>query len=204
MEQDENVLYYQGHASLRIVTREGKVIYVDPYAGDGYDLPADLILITHGHDDHTHTELIGKRNPGCKIITWKEALDGGYRHFDFGFVQVETVEAGYNRNHDKKECVGYILTFSDGVSLYVSGDTSRTPTMARLAKRKLDYALFCADGVFNMDVEEAASCAVLVGARHSIPYHMKPGALFDRSIAERFVAPGRIILPAGTALELGA
>ena len=51
-------LLYQGHGSLRIVTAEGKVIYIDPYAGDGYDLPADLILITHGHQDHTAVNLI--------------------------------------------------------------------------------------------------------------------------------------------------
>lgn len=37
-------LLYQGQASIRIVTDEGKVIYIDPYAEDGYDLPADLIL----------------------------------------------------------------------------------------------------------------------------------------------------------------
>jgi len=37
-------LLYQGHASLRLTTAEGKVIYIDPYAGTGYDLPADLIL----------------------------------------------------------------------------------------------------------------------------------------------------------------
>ena len=39
------VLLYMGQASLRIVTSEDKVIYIDPYAGDAYDLPADLILI---------------------------------------------------------------------------------------------------------------------------------------------------------------
>ena len=32
-------LLYQGHGSLRIVTAEGKVIYIDPCAGEGYDLP---------------------------------------------------------------------------------------------------------------------------------------------------------------------
>ena len=42
-------LLYQGHGSLRITTAEGKVIYIDPYAGEGYDVPADLILVTHGH-----------------------------------------------------------------------------------------------------------------------------------------------------------
>ena len=31
-------LLYQGHGSYRITTGEGKVIYVDPYAGGGYDL----------------------------------------------------------------------------------------------------------------------------------------------------------------------
>ncbi|MBP5729041.1 MAG: MBL fold metallo-hydrolase, partial [Clostridia bacterium] len=44
-------LLFQGHGSLRIVTGEGKVIYIDPYSGQGYDLPADLILVTHGHQD---------------------------------------------------------------------------------------------------------------------------------------------------------
>ena len=29
---------YQGHGSLRIVTADEKVIYIDPYAGEGYDL----------------------------------------------------------------------------------------------------------------------------------------------------------------------
>ena len=57
---DSHKLLYQGHGSLRIVTSEGKVIYVDPYAGEGYDLPADLILITHGHRDHTAVDLIKK------------------------------------------------------------------------------------------------------------------------------------------------
>ena len=41
-------LLYQGHGSLRIVTSDKKVIYIDPYAGEGYDLPADLILVSHG------------------------------------------------------------------------------------------------------------------------------------------------------------
>ena len=40
-------LLYQGHGSLRIVTSERKVIYIDPYAGEGYDLPADLITDLH-------------------------------------------------------------------------------------------------------------------------------------------------------------
>ena len=33
-------LLYQGHGSFRLTGNDGFVIYVDPYAGEGYDIPA--------------------------------------------------------------------------------------------------------------------------------------------------------------------
>jgi len=203
MDTATNKLLYQGHGSLRITTAGGKVIYMDPYAGTGYEPAADLILITHGHADHTATDKIQHRNPGCRVITWKEALAGGkHNRFDLGFVTVEAVEAGYNRNHNVKECVGYVLTLPDGVCVYAAGDTSETKQMAKLAEKQIDYALFCCDGIYNMDLDEAAHCAALVGATHNIPYHMAPGKLFDRTRAEQFHAPGRLIVAAGEEIEL--
>lgn len=88
-------LIYQGQASIRIVTAEGKVIYIDPYAGDDYDLAADLILITHAHFDHNATDKITNRNPDCQVITWKEAvIEGVHQTFDLGYVTVEAVGSG--------------------------------------------------------------------------------------------------------------
>ena len=196
-------LLYQGHGSLRIVTAEGKVIYIDPYAGEGYDLPADLILVTHGHQDHTAVSLVRNRNDGCRIITWTEALvKGEYKSFDLGFAGVEAVQAGNNRNHNIRECVGWVITLSGGVSVYATGDTSATEQMKELADRDIHYAFFVCDGIYNMDLDEAAACAKLVGARHSIPYHMAPGALFDQKRAELFDVPGRLIVPAGEEIVL--
>ena len=199
-------LLYQGHASVRIQTPEGKTIYVDPFFGTGYDVPADLILLTHGHYDHTQTDLITAKADDCRTISWKEALTSGeYQSFDLGYVKVDAVEAGYNKNHDKKECVGYILTFSNGATVYFSGDTSTAPGMSKLADRHLDYAFLCCDGVYNMDVSEAAECARTIGAKHTIPYHMVPSdnpAGFDMSVAESFDASGRIILRPGQELVL--
>ena len=199
-------LLYQGHASVRIQTPEGKTIYVDPFFGSGYDIPADLILMTHGHYDHTQTDLINSKADDCQTISWKEALvSGTFQSFDLGYVKVEAVEAGYNKNHNEKECVGYILTFSNGATVYLSGDTSTAPGMSALADRHLDYAFICCDGVYNMDVSEAAECARIIGAKHTIPYHMVPSDNpngFDRSIAESFEAAGRIILSPGEELVL--
>ena len=196
-------LLYQGHGSLRIVTAEGKVIYIDPYAGDGYDLPADLILITHGHQDHTAVNLIKNRAEDCQVITWKEGLvKGAYQSFDLDFARVEAVQAGNNRNHDIRECVGWVISLSGGITIYVTGDTSTTEQMKELADREIDYAFFVCDGIYNMDMEEAIACAKLVNAKHSIPYHMVPGKLFDQKRAEKFDVPGRLIVPAGEEIVL--
>ncbi len=195
-------LLYQGHGSARLTTDEGKVIYVDPYAGEGYGAPADLILITHQHGDHNQVELIKSKNPGYAIITEREALKGGtYHAFDRGYIKIEAVEAA-NKNHDPSRCVGYILTLPNGVQIYFSGDTSRTDQMETFAARKLDYALLCCDGVYNMGLEEASECAELIAAKTSIPYHMKPGALFSREYAERFKAKSRRIVAAGEEIDL--
>ncbi len=196
-------LLYQGHGSLRIVTSEGKVIYIDPYAGEGYDLPADLILITHGHQDHTAVKLIKKRAEDCRVITWKEALvKGEYKTFDLGFATVEAVQAGNNRNHNIKECVGWLITLSGGITVYATGDTSATEQMKELAEREIDYAFFVCDGKYNMDMDEAIECAKTVNAKHSIPYHMAPGKLFDKKKAEKFDVPGRMIVAAGEEITL--
>ena len=196
-------LLYQGHGSLRITTAENRVIYIDPYAGEGYDQTADLILVTHGHPDHTAVDLIENRSDDCQVITYQEALvDGEHKTFDLGWVKVEAVEAGNNPNHDINVCVGFIVTLGSGKTVYVTGDTSKTEQMAELAERKLDYAFFCCDGRFNMGVEEAMECAELVGAVHSVPYHMAPGALFDPEIAASFAVEGSCIIEAGQEIVL--
>ena len=111
--EEAAILLYMGQASIRIVTAGNKVIYIDPYAGDSYDLPADFILVTHAHFDHNQISKVENRNPDCIIITQDEALENGeHQVFDLGYVTVEAVEAGYNEWHDITDSVGYILTFS--------------------------------------------------------------------------------------------
>lgn len=194
-------LLYQGHGSFRLISNEGVVVYIDPFIGTGYDLPADVILVTHQHEDHNRIDLITQK-PDCTIISNFEALAGGkHNTFSVKGIEIEAVEAGYNQGHSPEDSVGFIVVV-DGLKLYFSGDTSTTPQMAQFAARKLDYAFLCADGHYNMGLDEAAQCANLIAARHSVPVHLKPGELFDREMAERFQGANRLIIEAGEEVEL--
>ena len=185
-------LYYQGHGSFRITSNAGQVIYVDPYAGNGYDLLADIILVTHQHSDHNQIQLC-TQNTDCQIISNKEALTGGkHRTFSINGIEIEAVEAS-NFMHSPKKCVGYIISL-DGIKIYAMGDTSATKQMESFSMRNLDYALFPCDGFFNMSLKEAAECARLIKAKYNIPIHLKPGALFSEKRALKWNAPNKLII----------
>ena len=195
-------LLYQGHASYRITTAAGVVVYIDPYAGTGYDVPADIILVTHEHYDHNKVSLVTQKK-SCRTIRARDMLIGGdYKKVDVNGIGIQAVPA-YNKNHNRNKCVGYILTLEDGVTVYAAGDTSYTDYMKDvLPGMHLDYAFLPCDGVFNMDAVEAGRCADIIGAKHSVPIHTKPGKLFDRTVAERFTAKNRLILEPGEEISL--
>ena len=176
------------------------MLYIDPYCGSGYELPADWVLVSHEHGDHNRLDLLIMQEH-TRVLRAADLLkDGVYGCVEADGIRVQAVQA-YNKNHDRNACVGFVLRL-DGVSLYIAGDTSTTEQMSEMASWGLDYALLPMDGKYNMDVEEAMACAKQIAAKHSIPYHMIPGGLFDQRIAESFAVPGRIILKPGEELQL--
>jgi L-ascorbate metabolism protein UlaG (beta-lactamase superfamily) len=193
-------LLFQGHGSFRIISQDDIVIYVDPYAGKGYDVPADIIIVTHQHGDHNQIGLVTKKSD-CSIIQNMDALKKEeYQSFMIKGVHIESVPA-YNSNHDRRESVGYLITVDD-TKVYATGDTSTTEEMKDYAALHLDYVLLPIDGIYNMDPKEATACAELISAKHAIPIHMKPGSLFDETQAEKFTAGNRMIVRAGEEIEL--
>lgn len=195
-------MLFQGHASLRFVTDAGTVIYVDPYRGEGYDLPADILLVSHRHSDHNQVGLVTQKS-GCLVVTEREALAGGrYNSFEKDGVRVEAVPAA-NKNHPIDACVGFLLRF-DGLTVYHAGDTSWLDSMPELKGRAIDYALLPIDGVYNMDAGEAARCAEAIGARFNIPIHTDPDdeSGIHRQKAAAFAPSGRLVMEHGEEIEL--
>ena len=159
-----------GHASVKIKTAEGTVIYIDPYYDGDYSEKADIILVSHEHSDHNKVNLCAQ-NEGCLVLRAKDTInpDGTYNTFEQAGVKIVPVPAA-NKNHSIKSSTGFVLTF-DGITVYHAGDTSNLTQMAALKASNIDYAFFPIDGKYNMDAAQAMECAALVGAKHNTPMH---------------------------------
>jgi L-ascorbate metabolism protein UlaG (beta-lactamase superfamily) len=178
-------LLYQGHASFRLAVNN-YITYIDPYAGEQYDEPADLILVTHQHYDHNQVELPARKHT-CQL--WQN-MDSHpskdvYLAKQFGPLEISATVA-CNKNHPIDQCVGYLIR-TEGITLWFAGDTSYVPEMkTQMPKEHIDYAFLPGDGIFNMDIDEAARCANLIGAKNVTPIHLYPDHLYSDKLAHRF------------------
>ena len=173
-----------GHSSFEIKA-DGKTIYVDPYEGE-YKDKADLILVSHSHEDHCDTAKIKKirkedtviiapADCASKIAGKVKSLKPGEKAL-FGDITVEAVEAyNYKRFrspgkpfHPKGFGVGYLIKIG-GKTIYHAGDTDLIPEMKDL--RNIYLALLPSGGTYTMDNPEAAEAALTIKPQYAIPMH---------------------------------
>ena len=178
---------FLGHGSLMFTLGE-KIIHVDPFSrvADYETLPkADLILITHEHQDHLDTAALDAIRTDTTDIVLTELCDqtveGGLimRNGDISVVQGLSIEAvpAYNLIHKRESgdpfhpCGhgnGYILTFGE-TRVYIAGDSENTPEM--LALRNIDIAFLPMNLPYTMAPEMVAAAAHAMKPSILYPYH---------------------------------
>jgi L-ascorbate metabolism protein UlaG (beta-lactamase superfamily) len=165
-----------------------KIIHIDPYSklADYSILPkADLLLITHEHQDHLDSAAIDRiRTKDTKVaLTEKSAekLSGGtvMKNGDVQTVigiKIEAVPA-YNLVHKREngqpfhpkgQGNGYVLTFGDK-RIYIAGDTENTPEMKAL--RNIDIAFLPMNLPYTMTPEMVADASQAFKPKVLYPYH---------------------------------
>jgi L-ascorbate metabolism protein UlaG (beta-lactamase superfamily) len=176
-----------GHGTV-IFTFGGKVIHVDPWKNlaDYAKLPkADIILVTHGHQDHLDSEAIRAIRKDDTVVIVSPVCEGRVdgsatmKNGDtrtVGGIKIEAVPAYNIANkrpdgspfHPKGEGNGYVLTFADK-RVYVAGDTENTPEMKAL--RNIDIAFLPMNLPYTMTPEMVADAAKAFKPAILYPYH---------------------------------
>nr|WP_240903815.1 MBL fold metallo-hydrolase [Chengkuizengella sediminis] len=199
-------LEYLGHSSIKIVTDQGRVIYIDPWAGENYDEPADIVLITHFHYDHADIEKVETKKSTVYITPYFDfegkSIPSEFPGYSIKIAGIKiNAVAAYNEFHEKEESFGYILELGD-VLLYHAGDTSNIEEMKLLSNLNITYALLPVDGVYNMDPEEATEVAKIINAEKVIPISTGEDGFYNVENIRKFNVENKEVLKPGDVIEL--
>jgi L-ascorbate metabolism protein UlaG (beta-lactamase superfamily) len=158
-------------------------VYLDPWGVPDGAPQADVIFITHSHDDHFSAEDIEKvRGDHTRIATTADVaqeLSGSIEivspgdSLELAGIPVKVVPA-YNTALDRqnfhpkrKGWVGYVFTL-EGTRIYHSGDTDAIPEMEAI---DCDIAFLPIGGTFTMTAEEAVEAVRKLGSKIIVPMH---------------------------------
>ena len=189
-EQLKGITHFKDN-DIRFTRNDGKVLFVDPTSGPNDNavkktgfLKADLILITHPHDDHFKPWLLQayiKANPQVVIagpamvvaVAKAYGIEGVQlvepnKSYTFAGFEVSTLPAYFDNKdwgHSKDQnWVGYVLPLN-GARYYVTGDTQPMPESAR-AKADIIFPLLSGCGG---NMAQALEMAKLSGAKLVVP-----------------------------------
>lgn len=186
---------FYGHASFG-VNVSGKNLLFDPFISSNEkaatikieEVPADYILISHGHFDHVEdVEVIAKRTEAklvsnFEIISWFENKGltnghpmnhGGSWEFDFGTVKyVNAVHSSVMPDGAYGGNPGGFIVRSEGANFYYSGDTALHMDMKLIGEyEKLDFAVLPIGNNFTMGVDDAIIASDFIGCNKIIGVH---------------------------------
>jgi L-ascorbate metabolism protein UlaG (beta-lactamase superfamily) len=193
---------WYGHACIELTTAQGVVVLIDPWLGNPRSPIAadaiervDVLLVTHGHDDHMGEAVSIARRlqptwpaihelslwaiPQCGAAVDIIGMNKGGTVSAAG-VRVTMVHAEHSAGGPfagdaavhQGEPVGVVIELEDGLRVYHSGDTDVFGDMALIRElHQPDIAFLSIGGHYTMDPRGAAKAIELLGVSRVVPIH---------------------------------
>lgn len=189
-----NITYY-GHSAFGVEIKQKHLLF-DPFISenpaaadiDSSQVPADYILLTHGHGDHLGDTVKISERTGAPVITNFEITTwlgnkgveksvpmnfGG--SIDLGFCKIKMVLATHSSTlpdgSPAGNPCGFVVECEEG-SFYYSGDTGLHYDMKLLGEfHSLDFAFLCMGDHFTMGVADSLIASNFINCSHVIGMH---------------------------------
>ena len=183
-----------GHSAFHL-SGGGADVLVDPFltgnpkaAASAEEVPADVILLTHGHADHLGDTVDIAKRTGATVVAIVElaneiagngvenVLDpnlGGTVTFDWGWIKlVPAWHTAVSPSGTPHTPAGLLIRLGDRL-VYHLGDTCLFSDMQLIARRgdKVDVALVPIGGHYTMDRFDAVTACEFIDPSEVIPCH---------------------------------
>lgn len=188
---------YHGHSVVQVKTSTHTIL-IDPFITgnslcdlDPETVEADVILLTHGHNDHVGDTMAIANRTGAQVVALnelavylgKKGLNahgmniGGAYNFDFGTVKY--TKAYHSSSYEEEDGTvhytgmpgGILLTINDK-TIYHLGDTSLFSDLKMIGEMNdIDLAFIPIGDNFTMGPEDALIAADWIRAKYVVPVH---------------------------------
>lgn len=181
------IITWLGHSCFKLqdkIGADGVTLITDPYSKEtGLKLPsleADLVTISHDHDDHNNVSAV-KGNP--RVIN----CAGEY---DVKGIFVEGIDSFHDEANGEKRGGNIIYRIEiDDISIAHLGDLAHTLDNTELEKLVgTDILLIPVGGHYTLDAKKAVEVISQIEPRMVIPMHYRhPDLKFELDDLEKFI-----------------